>query len=230
MHALEAVLGELEREPPDAIWCLGDVVGYGPRPIECCAAVRERAALCLAGNHDLGVLGSIPLEDFTPEAAAVAEWTRGVLDEESRAFLESLQPATTAEGVELFHGSPSDPVWAYVLTEAAATEAFELTEGPLVLVGHSHVALALSLAGDRVDGGLAREGDEVDFSGGRHLLNPGSVGQPRDGDPRAAYLLLDLERRFAHYRRVPYSIEQTQSELRERGLPEGLAARLVLGH
>jgi diadenosine tetraphosphatase ApaH/serine/threonine PP2A family protein phosphatase len=224
------VLTELERDPPDSIWCLGDVVGYGPRPVECCVAVRERASLCLAGNHDLGVLGRIPLEDFTPDAAAVAAWTRDVLDDASRGFLSSLSPTAEAAGVQLFHGSPRDPVWDYVLSDVAAVEAFTLTEAPLVLVGHSHVALHLVLDGDRLAGGLAPDGTELDLSTGRRLVNPGSVGQPRDGDPRAAFLVLDLERRFAVFRRVPYSVGQTQRELRERGLPQALAERLAQGH
>ncbi len=206
------------------------MVGYGPRPVECCAAIRDRAALCLAGNHDLGVLGSISLDDFTPEAAAVAEWTRGVLDDGSRSFLASLAPTATADGVELYHGSPRDPVWDYVLTPGAAADSFELTTAPLVLVGHSHVALNLADDGDGLSGGVAPAGTTVDLSAGRRLLNPGSVGQPRDGDPRAAYLLLDLDRRFAEFRRAPYSVEQTQRELRERGLPEALAERLAHGH
>jgi diadenosine tetraphosphatase ApaH/serine/threonine PP2A family protein phosphatase len=228
--ALEAVLRELEHERPDAIWCLGDVVGYGPRPVECCSAVRDRADLCLVGNHDLGVLGSIPLADFTPEAAAVAEWTRDVLDEASRAFLASLTPSATSNGVELYHGSPRDPVWDYVLSTAAAADSFALTTAPLVLVGHSHLALNVAEDGAGLTGGLAAAGTTVDLSAGRRLLNPGSVGQPRDGDPRAAYLVLDLERRFAEFRRAPYSVEQTQRELRERGLPEALAERLEHGH
>ena len=115
-----------------------------------------------------------------------------------------------------------------MLTEEAARGTFELSDASLVLVGHSHVALAMSDNGDRIAGGVALAGSEVELEG-RWLLNPGSVGQPRDGDPRAAWLLLDLDRRFAAFRRVPYSIEQTQAEMRERGLPEPLAARLERG-
>jgi diadenosine tetraphosphatase ApaH/serine/threonine PP2A family protein phosphatase len=230
LHALEAVLRELEREPPDEIWCLGDLVGYGPRPVECCAVVRERASVCLAGNHDLGVLGRIPLADFAPDAAEAAEWTRGVLDENTRAFLAGLPSAATREGVGLFHASPRDPVWDYVLSPGVALDAFALTREQLVLVGHSHVALQWRLGGPGATGGLTPDGTELDLSVGRLILNPGSVGQPRDGDPRAAYLELDLARRFAFFRRAPYAVEQTQRELRERGLPEPLAVRLAHGN
>jgi diadenosine tetraphosphatase ApaH/serine/threonine PP2A family protein phosphatase len=229
-QALEAVLAAIEAEGPDALWCLGDTVGYGPAPNECCAEVERRADLCLVGNHDLAVLGRIDLDEFTGDAAAAARWTRDELRPEARAFLEGLEPKGSPPGVELFHGSPTDPVWDYVLSGEAAAEALELTSAPLVLVGHSHVALQISERGGDLDGGLAPAGTELDLSDGRFLLNPGSVGQPRDGDPRAAWLLLDLERRFAEFRRVPYPILQTQTEIRARGLPESLATRLAHGH
>jgi diadenosine tetraphosphatase ApaH/serine/threonine PP2A family protein phosphatase len=229
-HALEAVLAAMEDEDPDELWCLGDTVGYGPAPNECCAEVERRADLRLVGNHDLAVLGRIDLEEFTGDAAAAARWTRGELDAAARAFLEGLEPQGEAHGVELFHGSPTDPVWDYVLSGEAALEALALTSSPLVLVGHSHLALQISLRDGEPDGGLAPAGTQLDLSAGRFLLNPGSVGQPRDGDPRAAWLLLDLERRFAEFRRVPYPILQTQNEIRARGLPESLAARLAHGH
>jgi diadenosine tetraphosphatase ApaH/serine/threonine PP2A family protein phosphatase len=228
-HALEAVLEAVEAEGPDELWCLGDLVGYGPRPNPCCAAVERRADLCLAGNHDLGVLGAIDLGDFTGDAVAAACWTRGVLAERSRRYLESHQSTARREGVELFHASPRDPVWDYVLSPEAALESFELTEEPLVLVGHSHVPLALVLTDGGLGGGVAPEGTEADLSGGRFLLNPGSVGQPRDGDPRAAWLLVDLDNGRAAFHRVPYPVERTQAELRERGLPDALAERLARG-
>jgi diadenosine tetraphosphatase ApaH/serine/threonine PP2A family protein phosphatase len=132
------------------------------------------------------------------------------------------------DGVDLYHGSARDPVWEYVLTEEAAIATLELSSAPLVLVGHSHVALAITADDGHVSGGPARGGSKIALDG-RRLLNPGSVGQPRDGDPRAAWLLLDFEERFAEFRRVPYSIERTQAEMRERGLPQSLAARLQRG-
>jgi diadenosine tetraphosphatase ApaH/serine/threonine PP2A family protein phosphatase len=227
-HALEAVLEEIDGARVDAVWCLGDTVGYGPRPNECCETVEPLADRCLVGNHDLVVLGELAVSDFNDEAAAAATWTAGVLTEQSRAFLAGLKPFGAAEGVELFHASARDPVWEYVLSEDAAQATLQVTHAPVVLVGHSHVALALMLDGDGVAGGLARAGTEVELSG-RRLLNPGSVGQPRDGDPRAAWLLLDFERRFAAFHRVAYPIEKTQSEMRERGLPPALAARLQRG-
>ena len=229
LHALRVVLDAVAGEEVDAIWCLGDLVGYGPRPNECCAEVERAAALCLVGNHDLGVLGRIPLEDFSDDAADAARWSQTVLTAEARQYLEGLASLAAADGIELFHASPRDPVWEYILGDEAARAAFALTSAPLVLVGHSHVALAFVFEDGSVEGTLAPDGAEIDLSSRRWLLNPGSVGQPRDGDPRAAYLVLDLDARRALFRRVPYRIERTQEEIRERGLPEPLAARLAHG-
>ncbi len=222
------MLKAVDEEAPDEVWCLGDLVGYGPKPNRCCASVAARADLCLVGNHDLGVLGQIDLEEFSYDAAASARWTQSVLDEEPRAYLSGLAPTASVDGAELYHASPRDPVWDYVLTYEGALDALELTKAPLVLVGHSHVPLAMRLEDGRLEGGLAGDGTEVDLSGSRWLLNPGSVGQPRDGDPRAAFLLLERGGK-ARFRRVPYDVEQTQMEIRERGLPDALAERLAHG-
>ncbi|HZT16648.1 MAG TPA: metallophosphoesterase family protein [Gaiellaceae bacterium] len=229
LHALDAVLGDVDAAAPDEIWCLGDVVGYGASPNECCARVRERAALALCGNHDLAALGRLDLGDFSGDAAAAARWTRPVLAGEHAAWLASLEPRAARPGVELFHASPRDPVWDYVLSESVALESLQLTTAPLVLVGHSHVALALSGDGDAVEGGLAPGGTELRLGGARTLANPGSVGQPRDGDPRAAWLLLDLGADRAVFRRVPYDVEGAQAAIRAAGLPDALADRLARG-
>jgi predicted phosphodiesterase len=229
LHALEAVLAAIDAEAPDELWCLGDLVGYGPRPNECCAAIAERADVCLGGNHDLAVRGTIDLDEFGGEAGIAARWTSDVLAPPARALLDRLEPEGTAHGVALYHGSARDPIWEYVLSDEGALATLELTDAPLVLVGHSHVALQVILSGEDLDGGLAPAGREVDLGGVRALLNPGSVGQPRDSDPRAAYLLLDLGAQRASFRRVEYDVERTQREMRDAGLPEMLAARLELG-
>jgi predicted phosphodiesterase len=229
LHALDAVLADIALEAPDEIWCLGDVVGYGPRPNECVDLTRERTHLSLSGNHDLAVLGTIDIADFSGDAAAAAHWTRDVLGDDQAAWLRTLGPHAVRPGVELYHGSPRDPVWDYVLTEQIALISLLETEAALVLVGHSHVALGLAWDGASLTGGLAPAGTEVDLAVGRWLLNPGSVGQPRDGDPRAAWLLIDIDAGRAAFRRVPYPIDETQSEIRAHGLPDALAARLAQG-
>jgi predicted phosphodiesterase len=229
LHALEAVLEEIDAAPPDELWCLGDVVGYGPRPNEAIEQVRERARVCLVGNHDLGVLGRLDLDEFAPDAAVAARWSETVLLDENRAYLEGLSSEAKIGPADLYHGSPRDPVWEYVLSEDTARDALESTDALLVLVGHSHVALAVGLTDGRLAGDLAPAGTKIDFAGGRWLLNPGSVGQPRDGDPRAAWLELDYYSDSARFHRVSYDIARTQAEIRERELPEALAERLAHG-
>ena len=224
------MLAAVERETVDEVWCLGDLVGYGPDPNACCTLVAERAAVSLIGNHDLAALGRLDIDDFSPDAATSARWTQKVLSDESRRFLEALEPQGARAGVGLYHGSPRDPVWEYVLGPEAAIAALADAPERTVLVGHSHVALALGLAEGRLDGGVAPAGRELDLDhGDRWLLNPGSIGQPRDGDPRAGYLMLDFEAGTALFRRVEYPIAQTQAAIREARLPEALARRLEHG-
>jgi diadenosine tetraphosphatase ApaH/serine/threonine PP2A family protein phosphatase len=229
LHALEAVLAEIDGESVDQLWCLGDLVGYGPRPNECVELVRRRATLSLCGNHDLAVLGSIDIAEFSGDAAQAAHWTREVLGEAQRSWLAGLAPTAERDGAQLFHGSPRDPIWDYVLSEDVAYSSLAATTAPLVLVGHSHVALALGWDGATMTGGLAPFETTAVLPDRRWLLNPGSVGQPRDGDPRAAWLLLDTDAGRASFRRVEYPIEQTQAEMAEADLPPALADRLAHG-
>jgi diadenosine tetraphosphatase ApaH/serine/threonine PP2A family protein phosphatase len=229
LHALEAVLADMLREAPDEVWCLGDIVGYGPRPNECCSLVRADTALSLCGNHDLAVVGELDEWEFRGEAGRAVRWTRSVLEREHADWLRSLAPSGQRDRVQLFHGSPRDPVWDYVLSDEVAAASFQATVAPIVLVGHSHVALALALESGELTGGLAPDGTVLELDGRRVLLNPGSVGQPRDGDPRAAWLLLDLGGGTATFHRTAYPTAQTQAEIREADLPEILAGRLELG-
>ena len=178
LRAFEAVLAEIDAGRFDGIWCLGDIVGYGPKPNECAALLQERATICLAGNHDLVVLGKIPIDAFAGEAAAAARWTQTVLDERARAFLDALAPQADAPGAELFHGSPRDPVWDYVLSDESAASALALTEAPLVLVGHSHVALEIS------DGGELR-GEPAPAGTRARAGRAAAAAQPRLGRPAA---------------------------------------------
>ena len=158
--------------------------------------MQERADLCLAGNHDLAVIGALSVEDFNGDAAAAVRWTQRVLSDEARSFLEPLAPAATRSGAALFHGSPVDPVWDYVLSEEGARQSLETVSAPLVMVGHSHVALRIAYdAAGALSGGLAHLGDEVSLSDSRWLLNPGSVGQPRGGDPQGRLADARLRRR-----------------------------------
>jgi predicted phosphodiesterase len=228
LPALEATAEVIAQEEPDAIWCLGDLVGYGPHPNECCTWAQANAGVCLSGNHDLGVLGTLNLDDFAGDAAVAARWAQTVIDAGAHAFLSGLSPSAVVDGVGLYHGSPRDPVWEYVLSWEAARDAIHDSGTQVTIVGHSHVPLAIpDLEG--AAGGHAPGGTEIDLATGSWLLNPGSVGQPRDGDPGAAWLLLDLGERHASFRRTPYDIERTQAAIRAASLPEPLAERLAHG-
>jgi diadenosine tetraphosphatase ApaH/serine/threonine PP2A family protein phosphatase len=232
LPALEAVLAAIDEAGIEHRWCLGDVVGYGAQPDGCTRLVREHCDLSLVGNHDLAVTGEIDTEVFSASAAAAVEWTRANSDESTIDFLKSLKPADTEHEVGLYHASPRDPVWEYVLAIDQARECMEAQSARVSLIGHSHVALWFS-DGEGPPGadggGQAEEGREIDLSEGRWLLNPGSVGQPRDGDPRAAWLELDTEPWKATYRRTTYDIDAASEAIREAGLPELLADRLYVG-
>ena len=229
LPALEAVLEATQEAGLEKRWCLGDVVGYGAQPDDCAALTAEHCELSLVGNHDLAVTGEIDTEVFSASAAAAVEWTRENCKQETMEFLKGLKPEATDKEVGLYHASPRDPVWEYVLATDQAQECMEEQSGRVSLIGHSHVALYFSDAGDEGVGGQAPEGHEIDLSQSRWLLNPGSVGQPRDGDPRAAWLELDTEEWKATYHRVEYDIESAADAIREAGLPDLLAERLSVG-
>jgi diadenosine tetraphosphatase ApaH/serine/threonine PP2A family protein phosphatase len=229
-HAFRAVIADAERAGAEELWCLGDLVGYGGSPDECVALADEHCAVCLAGNHDLAVTGELSIEDFSRGAAVAAQWTRAVATEETLAFLRTLSPKGTAEGLGLFHASPRDPIWEYVLSGLTAELCFDATDFRVSFVGHSHVALSFHRPdGEPATGATRKAGEALDLSSGEWLLNPGGAGQPRDGDPRAAWLLLDTDRLIAEWRRAEYDIGGAQSAIRAAGLPDSLAERLQYG-
>ena len=232
--ALQRVLEEIDALTVDALWCLGDTVGYGPEPQACVDIIRERADVCLAGNHDLAVLGKIDLNDFNPIAREAALWQRGHLDAEAITWLNSLPSRTEAEGVTLAHASPRHPVWEYVDSDLVAADNFDAFETRICLVGHSHLALGWRM--NRRNGRVEAEGvaapDDVALlldQDEKWLLNPGSVGQPRDHDPRASFAILDTEAMTWAWHRVEYDIETVEQAIVTAGLPEVLGRRLYLG-
>jgi diadenosine tetraphosphatase ApaH/serine/threonine PP2A family protein phosphatase len=234
LPALEAVLEAIDAAGVDETWCLGDVVGYGVEPDACADLVRERCDACLVGNHDLAVLGALNISSFSEAAAEAVEWTRGSVSESTLEFLAELEPDGERHGIGLFHASPRDPVWEYVLSGEQADAAMDASPNRIALIGHSHVALFFTRPeGDDVGatrGGQAGDGTLLDLSRGSWLVNPGSVGQPRDGDPRAAWLELDTEAETACFHRVPYEIERAAAPIAAAGLPVRLADRLYAGH
>lgn len=231
LPALEAVLKAIDDAGIEQRWCLGDVVGYGAQPDECARLVSERCELSLVGNHDLAVTGEIDTAVFSASAAAAVDWTRENAATETIDFLKGLKPEETGREVGLYHASPRDPVWEYVLAVDQAAECMEEQAQRVSLIGHSHVALWFCAASDggRSEGGQATDGHQIDLAEGRWLLNPGSVGQPRDGDPNAAWLELDTDPWKATYHRVPYEIDPAAEAIRAAGLPGLLADRLYIG-
>lgn len=229
-QALEAVLRAVAQSSCRELWCLGDTVGYGADPDGCVELVEAHARVCLAGNHDLGVCGEIPLEEFSRGAALAAQWTRETAAPETLDFLGSLEPLNLEESVGLYHASPRDPVWEYVLSPLQADLCLDAARHPVSLVGHSHVALSFSRAPGEAATGQTRAAEERLLLGeGEWLINPGSVGQPRDGDPRAAWLELDLDGREAIFHRVTYDVEGAAAAIRAARLPDSLAERLFSG-
>ena len=231
LPAFEAVLEDIRRAGVDARWCLGDLVGYGAQPDECVELAAETCEVCLVGNHDLVVMGQLDPEDFSHNAALAALWTRDHIKPESLDYLARLSPEDESHPVGLYHASPRDPVWEYVLSTLQAGACMDQMEPRVGVVGHSHVALWFrrSKKPGSVAGEAAPGGTELDLSDGDWIVNPGGVGQPRDGDPRAAWLLLDLESWTASWRRVEYPVEEAARAIEEAGLPPALAERLYVG-
>ena len=233
LPALEAVLTASEAVGVEEIWCLGDVLGYGVEPDACTELVRERCDLCLVGNHDIAVLGGLDIASFSEAAAVAVEWTRANVAEPTLKFLRELEPHGERAGFGLFHASPRDPVWEYVLSNDQAGAAMDAHRQRIALIGHSHVALFFSRADDgarsETRGAQAGDGSLLDLGAGSWLVNPGSVGQPRDGDPRAAWLELDTEAETARFHRVAYDIERAAAPIAAAGLPARLANRLYTG-
>jgi predicted phosphodiesterase len=228
-HAFEAVLDAVEAAGAEELWCLGDLVGYGADPDACVALARDHAAVCLAGNHDLAVCGKLPLAQFVRGAELSIRWTTDVIAPESVAYLETLEPRKLDEAVGLYHASPRDPVWEYVLSPLQAELCLDRLEHRVACIGHSHMALQYSRTeGAIASGGTCPAGTQLDLAQGAWLLNPGSVGQPRDGDPRAAWLMLDTGPWTASFERTEYDVAGAAAAIRTARLPDSLAERL--GH
>lgn len=229
-QALESTLEAIAASDASELWCLGDLVGYGADPDACVELAREHAAVCLAGNHDLAVTGELPLDEFSRGAELAAQWTREVIAQENLEFLRALEPHGEDRQVGLYHASPRDPVWEYVLSTLLAELCLDAQPQRICLIGHSHVALSfVRQEGEPATGEARRDGAGLDLSEGEWLLNPGSVGQPRDGDPRAAWMMLDLAELTATFHRVPYDVAGAAAAIRAARLPDSLAERLEFG-
>jgi diadenosine tetraphosphatase ApaH/serine/threonine PP2A family protein phosphatase len=225
--ALDAVLADAGTV--DAVWHLGDVVGYGPDPDRVVARLRELGAVGVKGNHDAAALGGPEIDWFNPDAKQAAAWTRDVIAQDTRAWLSAQPEIAVIDGVTLCHGSPLDPLREYITTGAVARDNLAAIDTALGLHGHTHVPAIWRQSHGGVEAILPRHGEAVDLDERPTLLNPGSVGQPRDGDPRAGYAILDLTAGTMTWYRVPYDVEATQAAMRAVGLPFRLIDRLSLG-
>lgn len=228
--AFETVLRDIEnRGGFDGIWCLGDIVGYGPEPHECIELLQQYDHICVAGNHDWAAIGRIDTLDFNEDAALANLWTAQQLTDEDKNYLKSL-PLVISEGnFSLAHGSPREPIWEYLLSTRAAKDNLEFFNTPFCLVGHSHIPLVF----EQIDNSLTlrqiQDKASLKLETNRLIINPGSVGQPRDNDPRASYSLYDSSTGIIQNHRVEYNIEATQKKMLQEKLPEFLIYRLSNG-
>lgn len=230
LQALDAVLADAHAIGFDTVWQMGDIVGYGPDPDAVIARLAEVGATGVLGNHDAAAIGRLPLSDFNHLAAAANRWTAGVLSEDSKEYLRRLPPVRREGEFTLVHGSLRDPLWEYLVTHDAARAHFALQETSYSIVGHTHVPLlAEEAAGAGIEAESPGHDDIVKLDGRKLFVNPGGVGQPRDGDPRACYALLDTVAGSVTFRRVEYDIPATQKRMCDCGLPEPLILRLARG-
>jgi diadenosine tetraphosphatase ApaH/serine/threonine PP2A family protein phosphatase len=210
----------------DQIWCLGDVVGYGAQPNECTALVKAQCQVSLVGNHDLAALEQLDISTFSPAAASAVRWTREAMSDSTREYLGGLKPSDESHDVALYHASPRDPIWEYVLWPDQAAQCIRAQAKRVSFVGHSHVALFFALAdargGGQVDdarGAQAAAGTSLDVRRGRWLVNPGSVGQPREWRALVRFAVIDLAAGVVRYRAASYDDTPVRRALAEAGLP-----------
>jgi predicted phosphodiesterase len=230
LTALTTVLEDAQ--PYDRVWCLGDVVGYGPDPNECIERLRALPGLkCIKGNHDAAILGEIDINAFNLEAREALVWLESRLRPQNRRWLAELDERLILDGITLAHGSPRNPVWEYVMDEQTARRNLSEFDTKICLVGHTHIPCVFQ----QDDGGQERMRLFAMSPGiafrieRRAILNPGSVGQPRDRDPRSSYVIYDSSSEDWIYHRVEYDIIKVQKRIRAAGLPERHASRLVSG-
>ena len=231
LAAFTAVLDDIKsRGGVEEVWCLGDVVGYGPDPHQCLELLQQHNHVCIAGNHDWAAIGKLDTAEFNPDAAAACHWTAQQLSPEDIKYLESLPVVIQRDDFTLVHGSPREPIWEYLVSTSSAKENFAHFQSQFCLVGHSHVPMVFSYT-ETGHCSFNQFSANIGLMLGQNrlIINPGGVGQPRDGDPRASYAIYDSETRMVRLYRVPYDIISTQNRMVEHNLPMRLVVRLSHG-
>ena len=230
LEAFEAVLEDAQNHGGFGhTWCIGDVVGYGPDPEACIKLLRQLDPVCVCGNHDSAAVGKIDTGDFSSEAAKANRWTATRLSVEDRKFLSVLPDLLVEDGFTIVHGSPRQPAWEYITHTITAEDNFRRFDTRFCIVGHTHVPYLFTNNGFEVSGSVLRDGDMLVLGDMRLILNPGSVGQPRDRDPRASYVIFDDEEMVLHNYRVTYDVAVTQEKMEKAGLPDFLVSRIAWG-
>jgi len=225
--ALDAVLAAIG--PVDAVWHLGDVVGYGPDPDAVVGRLRSIGAIGVKGNHDAAAVGGSEIDWFNPDARRAMEWTRTTINRATSAWLEALPQTLRSGELTLVHGSPREPLWEYVTSVPVARANLAVLGSRVGLHGHTHLPVAFVEEDGRIEVVSPGDGSVLELRGRRALVNPGSVGQPRDGDPRSSFLILDTDADTISWHRTGYDIAAVQASMQETGLPASLAARLSVG-
>ncbi|MDD4859669.1 MAG: metallophosphoesterase family protein [Dehalococcoidales bacterium] len=230
LEAFTAVLTDIEKRGDVAeIWCLGDIVDYGPDPHACLQLLRAANHVCVAGNHDWAAIGKVSMQSFNDDAITSCQWTAQKLTPEDKDFLMNLPATIQKENFTLAHGSPRDPISEYILYPPTAAENFNHFTTPYCLVGHSHLPGIFKQVGSATNYSIFLSNIGLVIGKNRLIINPGSVGQPRDGDPQASYAIFDSEAKMMRLYRVPYDIEATQNKMLHAGLPLKLVNRLSHG-
>jgi diadenosine tetraphosphatase ApaH/serine/threonine PP2A family protein phosphatase len=232
LGGLQAVLRRADAGGPvDAVWCLGDIVGYGPEPSAVLSELRRRRLTVVAGNHDLAACGRMGVEEFNRAAAEAVIWTAEQLSYAEGDFLRGLPLTAVSDPFTLVHGSLRYPEWEYLLSGEQALAQFELQTTPYSLVGHSHLPFWVEeeAPGRTPVFHRAEDGTSLEVGERRLIINPGSCGQPRDGDPRASFVLYDDAAATVTWHRVEYDIAETQQKMRSAGLDTWLTERLAIG-
>jgi diadenosine tetraphosphatase ApaH/serine/threonine PP2A family protein phosphatase len=230
LEAFTAVLEDIEHGGGvEELWCLGDIVGYGPDPHQCIQLLRQYQHICVTGNHDQGVTGKVDTTYFNPDAATACQWTTQQLSSEDIEYLDSLPLTIEKDGFTLAHGSPRDPIWEYIISTSIAGENFNFFTSPYCLVGHSHIPLVFTFDNGACTFSRFSPSARLFLGKTRLIVNPGGVGQPRDGNPQASYAIYDSETSVVRLFRVDYDIKATQDKMMQHGLPIHLIVRLAQG-